>query len=318
MKRFAGMALGALALALGGCATEYSVSPVANSAEQVRYWHGKPTIYSEMRFGAVQVVPLGVNGDDRVGFEVVALNKSGEPANFGTENISLTQQNGRPDKIFTTVELDHEAKVKAQWQEFAVALAGGLEMYAASRNSVSTTSGTAYTPLGPVNYYSSTYNPALAQANMQVAGAQMQAGLQTIAYRLDQKLSAIHGSVLQTTTIDPGQADGGVAIADELSSSQFPQQVVLHVNWLGEDHVFTFSVAKGVDQVVRQASAPVAPTATAAEIAASDRGDASNAAASQPAHASAMVSFADWKGSAKHTAVKSQHAVIEGAVGPED
>lgn len=318
MKRLVGIAVGVMAATLGGCATEYSVSPVANSTEQVRYWHGKPTIYSEMRFGAVQVTPLGVNGDNRVGFAIVALNKSTTPANFGTENIALTQQNGQPDKVFTTVELDHEAKVRAQWQQFAVALAGGLEMYAASRNSVSTTSGTAYTPLGPVNYYSSTYDPALAQANMEVAGAQMRAGLETIADRLDQKLSAIHGAVLQTTTIDPDRADGGIVIADELSSSQFPQQVVLHVNWLGEDHIFTFSVAKGVDQVVRQASAPVAPTATAAEIAASNARYAPDLAAPQPARRSPMLSFADWKSTAKHVPVKTQHAVIEGAVGPGD
>jgi len=318
MNRLSIMCVATLVAALGGCATEYSVSPVANGTEQVRYWHGKPTIYSEMRSGAIQMTPLGVNGDNRVGFAIVALNKSSAPGNFGTENITLTQQDGQPDKIFTTVELDHEAKVRAQWQEFAVALAGGLEMYAASRNSVSTTNGTAYTPLGPVNYYSRTYDPALAQANIQMAGAQMQAGLNTIAYRLDQKLSAIHGAVLQTTTIDPDQADGGIVIADELSSSQFPQQVVLHVNWLGEDHVFTFSVAKGVDQVVRQASTPVAPTATAAEIAASEAQYASSPAAPQPPRASSMVSFADWKGTAKHAPVKAQHAVIEGAVGPED
>ena len=266
MKSTTAVFLGALALLTSGCATQYSVSPIADASQQVRYWHGKPTTYSEMRLGAVQVTPLGVNSDDRVGFSVVVFNKSGQAANFGVENLSLVQADGGPGKIMTSAELEREAKVHAAWQTFAAALAGGAEMYAAARNSESTTEGTAYTPVGPVNYYARTYNPALAQANMQLASMQMSSNLRTIESSLDQKVEQIRGNILQTTTINPGSADGGIAVADTLSSSHFPQDVVLHVNWNGEDHAFKFTVAKGVDQIVQQASQPAAPP-TAAEIA---------------------------------------------------
>jgi len=114
------------AAGLCGCATEYSVSPLAQSGQQIRYTQGKATTYSEKTSGAIQITPLGLNDQLRPAFEIAAFNKSRGPSNFGVENVALQRGDGTPDKVFTSNELVHEAKVDAQWAEAATILAGGL------------------------------------------------------------------------------------------------------------------------------------------------------------------------------------------------
>jgi hypothetical protein len=322
MNRLTVVVLGLFAMTLAGCATEYSVSPLADLAQQVHYWHGKPTIYSETRLGAVQVTPLGVNDDDRVGFAVAVFNKSGAPVNFGIENLEVAQQNGAPGKIFTSMELQHEAKVHAAWAEFGILLLGATDAALASRSAYSTTRTKVRTSYGNASIITRAYDPAAAYAAGRDAGIVTGAGIAVIQSSLDNTLAMIDQHVLQTTTVDPGQSDGGIAVVDTLSSEQFPQDVTLHVNLVGEDHVFRFSVARGVDQIVRQASAPVTPTATAAAttIPNTPYVPAPIAASALQQQEPAVVSFAEWKGgNTKHKSpARVQHAVLEGAVGPAD
>jgi hypothetical protein len=324
MRRKAAVLLGVAAMVLTGCGTAYSIAPIADASQQVRYERGTPTTYSEKQFGAVQVTPLGVNDDNRIGFGIAVYNKSGGPANFGTENLSLIQNDGSPGKVMTSAELEHEAKVKAGWQTFAVALAGGLQAYAASRNAVSTTQGTAYTPVGPVSYNSQTYNPALAQANAEIAGAETGLALHSIQESLERRLASIHGDTLQTTTINPDESYGGIAVVDELSSSNFPQDVMLHVNWNGEEHIFRFTIVKGTDAVVRQASEPAPAPVTVAPLSAEAKlpyGHVANTpTTAQETAAPSFVSYNQWgtgdNGHANSGATHKEHRaeVIQGAV----
>jgi hypothetical protein len=281
-----------LGASLAGCAESYSVAPVADGAQQVRYWHGKATTYSEMKFGAVQVTPLGVNSEDRVGFAVAVFNKSGRSANFGIENLALTQEGGEPERIFTSMELAHEAKVRAQWAQFGMILLGATDAALTGRNAYSTSYTRVYTPYGSASAYSRTYNPEFAYLAGRDAGIATGHALVAIQASLDNTLTQINDQVLQTTTVDPGQSYGGIAIADTLASSKYPQDIVLHVNWAGEDHVFKFSVAKGVDQVVRQASQSAASSAAPAPVPYIP--PTAPSASYRPA--TTMVSFDQWNG----------------------
>jgi hypothetical protein len=241
------IAVVALGVALSGCATEYSMSPVPQASQQIRYERGEPTLYSEHLLGVVQVTPVKVTDDMRLAFGIAAFNKSGAPSNFGVENISLAEGDGTADKIFTSGELIHEAKVKAAWATFATALAGGL----AAANSYSTTTATAYTPEGSVSLYARTYDPAQAAE----ARAETRENLAAIQNSLDRTISGINGSVLQTTTVNPGDSYGGIVVADKLDSSRYPQTVSLHIAWNGEDHAFKFIIAEGPPQVPQGAPA---------------------------------------------------------------
>lgn len=250
------VAVGMLAVALSGCASEYSISPAPGAGQQIRYEQGLPTIFSDKRAAAIQVTPLKVTDDMRLAFGIAAFNKTGGPSNFGVENISVEQPDGTPDRVFTSSELIHEAKVDAQWKTFAAALAGGL----ASASAYSTTRGTAYTPVGSVSWSSTSYDPVQAAE----IRAETRDNIAGIRASLDRTVSNIHQEALQTTTVNAGDSYGGIVVAAKLSSGQYPQSVALHVNWNGEDHDFRFVVAEGpptVPHAVESAGGDIAPAA---------------------------------------------------------
>ena len=258
----------ACAAILCGCSTPYSISPVAAGSQEVRYDHGKPTTYSVMNHGVVQITPLGVNKDDRLGFEIAVFNKGTLPANFGTENLSVVQQDGTPGKVMTTVELEHEAEVKATWAKVAMVVAGGLDAYVAGRNSYRTTNATVRTPYGNASIHARTYDAAAAYQAGHDIGVETAAGIDSVQASLDETIHSIGQNVLQTTTVDPGMSTGGIAVVDSLSSSNFPQDIVLQVGWNGDSHLFHFTVARGEEAVVREAAHPAAaPTQVAAALA---------------------------------------------------
>jgi hypothetical protein len=220
-----------------------------------------------MSRGAVQITPLGINADSRLGFAVAVFNKGTQPADFGVENLAVVQQDGTADKIMTSVELQHEAEVKAAWAQVAVAVIGGLASYEAGRHSYSITNAVVRTPYGSASIHARTYDAAAAYQAGHDIGVATGMNIASIQGSLDHTLQSIGQNVLQTTTVDPGDSTAGIAVIDALSSSSYPQDIVLHVNWNGEDHVFHFTVAKGEEAVVRQLSHPVPPSSLVASAA---------------------------------------------------
>ncbi|MBV9992438.1 MAG: hypothetical protein JOZ72_14245 [Alphaproteobacteria bacterium] len=284
------MALGA---ALSACSTEYSVAPVAQDGQQIRYAQGRATTYSEKAAGAIQVTPLGLNDRMRPAFEIAAFNKSPGPSNFGVENVTLELANGSLDKVFTSNELVHEAKVAAQWAEAATILAGGLAAGAAQANAYSTTNGAISTPYGGATFYARTYDPAAAYLGTASAAAATGYGLQRIEASLDATIANYRNNILQTTTVDSDQTTGGVVVADALSSSDLPENIVLHIRWNGDEHDFRFVVAEGA----APAAAPAAPASLPPVF--TDRQEQAQSGAVPAAPASpqaqpALVSFEQW------------------------
>jgi len=283
-----------MAIALSGCATEYAVSPVTQSGQQVRFSRGMATTYSEKKSGAVQITALGLNSEMRPAFQIAAFNKSGNPANFGVENVSLELADGSSDKIFTSGELIHEAKVNAEWAKVGTILVGALAAGAAHANAYSTTSGSISTPYGNASYYSRTYDPGVAYAGAAAAGAATGYGLARIQASLDETISNYSNQVLQTTTVDPSSSYGGVVVANSLSSSNFPETFAVRVSWNGDEHDFRFMVAKS--------AVPTAPPPAPAQMPAvftSGGGDNSGAAAlnsapNTPPRQATFVSFDQW------------------------
>lgn len=230
---------------LAACSTEYSVTPLAQDGQQIRYTQGRATAYSEKNAGALQVTPLGLNDGMRPSFQIAAFNKSHGPSNFGVENVSLELADGSADKVFTSSELQHEAKVNAEWAEAATILAGGLAAGAAQANAYSTTSGSVSSSYGSASFYARTYDPTAAYLGTASAAAATGYGLQRIESALDATLANYRNNILQTTTLDSGQSYGGVVVADKLSSSKFPENIVLRVKWNGDDYDFHFLVTEG-------------------------------------------------------------------------
>jgi len=264
------------------------MTPVAGTGQQIRYAQGSATTYSERASGAIQVTAIGLNENMRPTFEIAAFNKSPGPSNFGVENVALQLADGSYDKVFTSNELVHEAKVDAQWAEAATILVGGLAAGAARANAYSTTRASISTPYGGATYYARTYDPAAAYAGAAAAGAATGFGIARIEASLDATITNYRNNVLQTTTVDADQSYGGVVIADKLSTSSFPETVLLHITWNGDAHDFKFIVA--------EAGTQAAPVATPAPLPAvfTDRQDETGSAGEAATASPALVSFDQW------------------------
>jgi hypothetical protein len=228
---------------LAGCATSYDVQPVTDASETVRYNQGAATTYFDAKDIAVQVTPLGFNSQRQISFGVAVVNKTTHPINFGYENLSMATGGGVPIAIYDRATLERQARNRAMIAAVLVAAASGAAAAAAARNSSYTTNSTVYTPRGAYSFHSTTYDPALASANIAAATAVGGAGIYAIQNQLNATIAGLNGRILATTTINPGQSYGGIIVGDRLKGS-YPQHVVVRVSESGVQHAFTFNIAE--------------------------------------------------------------------------
>jgi hypothetical protein len=228
---------------LSACATSYTITPIPSDGQQVRYLQGTATTFSEKRGSAIQVTPYGVNQEGRLVFAVAAFNKSMSPQNFGVENVHLLGANGEQVKVFTSNELQSEAKNRATWAQVGIVLAGISAAAAANASAYSTTSGSVYSRYGSASFYAQTYDPAVAYAGTAAASANTAYGIAQVQYALDNTLTRLRGEILQTTTIDPGKSFGGTTISESLRGD-YPRKFSVSVLWGTDEHAFSFVVTK--------------------------------------------------------------------------
>lgn len=237
----------AAACLLSACATTYSLNPSASLTQDVRYDRGSPVVLSRKERGAVRVAPASSEFEGRMALAVVAFNEGDTPANIGFENVSVTTGSGRPVRTYSFEQLTREARTAAAWQAFAVALGSAANAYAASQPATVNTYGSVYGSGGYATYtgHTTIYNPSATAAANQLNQIQTANNLDRIASTLEATLAGLDGSVLRTTTIDPGQAAGGTVIADKPKFGKGEQQDVrVMVTFNGEEHEFSFSVRR--------------------------------------------------------------------------
>ncbi len=232
------------AIALTGCASTYVTRPIIADGQQVRYEQGIPTTLSEKKSGAVEVTPLGVDADKRLVFGVAAYNEGKIPQNFGVENLSLMGTDGKPIGIMTADEIIRSAQRKAEWAEVALAFIGAADAYAAAASARTTTTGHVYGPGGSASFTATTYDPALAYAGAHQAAAETAHNMAQVEGALSRTIASARTQVLQTTTVDPGTSYGGDAVVDGLGGDDFPHDLILTVQWNGDEHVFRFTMTK--------------------------------------------------------------------------
>lgn len=256
--------LASAALVLSGCATSYGIAPQAAEGQGVRYERGTPTLVSVKEHGVLRVSPAAKSYTDRVVLNVVAFNNGPNPANIGYENISAATAAGEPLGLFTVAMLEREAKTRAAWGAFAIALAGAANAYAAQQSAYSYGSGSVhtYTPYGGIHstYNYRSYNPALANALTQRATDDAAAGIGQISAALDQTLQSLDGRILQTTTIDVGHIDGGqIVLAKPKMEKAALTDFIVRVAFNGDTHEFRFRA--GAEHSIAQLPPSLAPLA---------------------------------------------------------
>jgi hypothetical protein len=230
-------------LCLSACASaEYSMTPTADAGGSITYDRGVATIASDKTNTAVKVIPAGVSGGF-LKFSVAAINHGHDPVNIGVENITVTDVKGTFLHVYTPAEIQKIAKQRAQAAEFALALAGALQT---ASNSYAATS-TSYGNVGGTPYSFSTYNPYYANSLNQQTEAQTAANMQSVNAQLDEAISRIQNTALQTTTVGPGMTFGGnvwVAPPKDLDEAKDPMVVTVTVGIGSDSHTFKFTLNK--------------------------------------------------------------------------
>lgn len=222
MKKFIALAL--LATSTPAMAADYNANPLPTAADALTYYKGVPTVERSTAFGKIRVTSIGEE-TGKPAFVVEILNVSGEPINFGTENITAafaTQK--KPTVVYSAADIQRMIANKAAWAAALAGMAGAL----ATNTSSATACGyggcfraTITTP----NYY------AQARASQQISAI-----YENSAGRVDD----LKANYLQRTTVEPNASYGGRVALSKPKVKKWPAPLTFTV--LGE--TFNFEVTK--------------------------------------------------------------------------
>ena len=222
--------------------------------EGARYLKGVPTLDLQQQRGAVQLRSLGFY-NNRPMYVIAFYNGGTEPVNIGLEDIRVTKD-GETLRVFSVQELERQAKKKAWWTQFGMALAGGFSAAAAAnqrdyyRSSISS-------PYGTFTVHSS-YPSLAGQLRAQSITMNTAYGIAAVQYQLDQTIDMVNNHVVQRTTVDPGSTYGGLIVLDKLKSGKPPFEIRISADWNGERYPFAYVMQKPGQPVPEQYSGMLA------------------------------------------------------------
>lgn len=231
--------IGAL-LFLSGCAStpEMKMTPAASDNVGVRFSRGEAFMLGAGERGAIMIVPTHYDAQSgKVLLGVAGYNRSGTPINFGTENISLTLDDGTALPLHDFDTLRHNLKRDAQQAK----LAAWVEALA----------------VGYVEYQDREGDPKRDRRAEDAAADYYDYRQHAIAENLTHKVRQAKGAVLQTTTIDPGAYWGGAIVADRpaLALGEV-RRMTARVEFAGEVHRFNLFLSPEGTPAPPQVSLP--------------------------------------------------------------
>ena len=208
--------------------------------EGARYVKGVPTLDLQQQRGAVQLRSFGFYNNRPV-FALAFYNAGPEPVNIGLEDIHVTKD-GEALRVFSVQELERQAKQKAWWTQFGMALLGSVSagVAASQRNYYHSTI------TGPYGSYSihSSYPSLAGQLRANAIQADTAYGMAAIQYQLDQTIAIMNNHVVQRTTVDPGSSYAGLVVLDKLKTGNPPFELRMEVDWNGERYPFAYVMQK--------------------------------------------------------------------------
>lgn len=232
----------------------FDIHGLVTGNESARYVKGVPTIDLQQRRGAIELRSLGFYNHRPV-FAIAFYNAGPEPVNIGLDDIHATS-NGAPLRVFPVEELERQAKHKAWWSQFGLALLGGVGagLAASSRSTYRSTIS------GPYGSYTvrSSFPSLSGQLQADRIEGDTAFGIAAIQYQLDRTIELINDHVVQRTTVDPGSSYAGLLVLDKLKEGDPPFELHLDVDWNGERYPFTYVMQKPGRPVPERYSAMLA------------------------------------------------------------
>jgi hypothetical protein len=208
--------------------------------ESARYVKGVPTIDLQQQRGAIELRSLGFYNNHPM-FAIAFYNAGPDPVNIGLEDIHAAA-NDAPLRVFPVEELERQAKHKAWWSQFAIAMLGEVSagLAASQRDTYRSTIS------GPYGTYTvrSSYPSLAGQLQADNISLNTAWSIAAIEYQLDRTIELINDHVVQRTTVDPGSSYGGLIIMDKLKEGNPPFELHLDVDWNGERYPFEYVMQK--------------------------------------------------------------------------
>lgn len=245
-------AVASLLLVTGACATkpkdEYRMLPTGENGVGVRFSRGNAAMISSGRNGSVMLLPVRYNSSNRLYFSVSALNRSGVPINFGTEDVSLWVDGQTRVRVQDFNILRQQMRWQAQREMDSAWVDAALDGYLA--------------------YENAKYHPNRSQIAYQTAAGSFAFSHAVIEGRLHRSITDMGRRVLQTSTIDPGYAHAGWVYADQLAVPDYEvRKLTIAVNLGGEEHLFGIDLAASQNEVGVARNIPAVPRIDFARVA---------------------------------------------------
>ena len=247
---FGGVAL--VLIATPAVAAKFNMQLTVSPQQASRMESGVAAVDDSTPGSSVRLIQAEGDLKKRGSIQLLVMNQSDKPFNFGTENVVAELADGTAVSIVTYDQLVHEEKRRQMWAAIGAGLAAaGNSMSAANSGYYSGTAtyhGSTYGSFGSTPYSSTTYGTAnvsgydsgRAQAAQSLANAENQATFGRMAEQNASRMGALK-SYMRTTTVDPQQMFGGRVIFELPKSvhqgkGDVPMTVLVTVN--GEEHKF--------------------------------------------------------------------------------
>lgn len=239
-------------------AAEYVLDVTATAQQTSRFEDGREAVDDAAQTSSVRILEPRQQTPKQGGFRIYVLNNSGKPFNFGPESITVKMADGKSIAMLTYQDLLKQEKRRGAWQALAVGLAAaGRNMQASQAGNTygtATYTGNSYGTFGSTPYTANSYgtatysgyNAGTAFAAQSVANEQNQRDFQAMHLSQAAKREDLV-QVMKTTTVDHGQAFGGIVqymIPSAVRSSKAPVPITIEVRTGDEVHTFQATLAK--------------------------------------------------------------------------
>lgn len=200
--------------------------------------NGIAAVDDSMPKSTVRVVQPDDDLKKRSSLQILVMNQSDKPFNFGPENVTATLADGTPVGIITYDQLMHEEKKRETWRAIAAGLAAmnSGHSYGTANYSGSTfgsVGGTGYSSFSSGTVTASTYDPGAAAIQNQII-------FDRLASTNSASREALQANI-RTTTVDPQQMFGGTVMFElpkEARASKTDVPITFVVTIDGEQHRF--------------------------------------------------------------------------------
>lgn len=221
-----------LSLALAGCvSTPLQVTPQQKPNQIITYNHGVPICTLLKKNGEKGGVAIWHAGGYRAALlGITYTNTTKSVCDFGIENISATDGQGKPLHIYTADELRRIAAGQYNAMVVSSAISGAAQGISAAMPSTTT-----YTGYGGYSGVATTYNPAQGAIANQAIQVNTGNAISNAGALLNSRMSLVDQILARTTVPPNGSVMGFVDVKKA-------PVINLRINANGEDLTATFNV----------------------------------------------------------------------------